>query len=176
MRRALLAAWLLVACAPAEPASSARPAPRAPLPPGFELLGGPCPQGPPQIPGPQYACTADHVVARVYTMVQEPLEPGPPHAAIASMPPGSAWVEGAHGAPVRVFLDGDRLWVAAPCVPCRVSSEEVWILDLPRASDDDLARIQATLGLPERPALRTASAWQEVIAERRREPGLAIAP
>ncbi len=132
------------------------------------MLGGPCPQTAPAL-GPQYACNADRIVSRVYTLAQEPGVPAPSATPLISMPEGTARVKGPQGAPARVFLDGERLWVAVGCLPCRVASEELWVVELPLADDADLTRIQLSLGLPRSPVLRAARAWQEVIDERRIE-------
>jgi hypothetical protein len=172
MRRALLAALLVAACAPAPPPE--RPAPYllpeaadASLPPGFEILGGACPQGEQALTPVQYKCNADGRVARVYTLVQQHDFGGEGARGLPSMPAGSARLEGVYGSPARVFVGGDRLWVATTCGPCRVPSEELWIVDLPLAVDEDLARLQSTLGLPESPVLRTAAAWRKAVDERR---------
>jgi hypothetical protein len=175
MRPAALAplAILLVASCTSAPA----PLPAGPsilaeqshatLPAGFEVLGGPCPDPQTTTYQLQIGCNANGRVGRVYTLLQLHQQyanrSGAPQLA---MPMGSVRIPGALGTTARVFLDGERIWVAAICVYCRIPSEELWIAELPLATDDDLKRLQLASNLPDSPLLRTAAAWRGALAGR----------
>lgn len=183
-----LAALLLAACTPLAPAPDApdedapdspSPAPAhaaapahapaasdASLPPGFEGLGGACPEE--RTSRVMYHCNAERRVSLAHLMVHPPFggQPPPPEERLPPMPPGTVQVEGAFQTPVRVFVDSERVWVAGACMHCRMPTEELRIVQLPLAVDEQLASLQATVGLPAKPVLRTAAAWREAIAGR----------
>jgi hypothetical protein len=179
--RPALAALLLAACTPfasapdapdedapdpgAAPSAAIAPAPEAAgaaLPPGFEGLGGPCPEE--RVNRVMYHCNADGRVALAHLMVHPAFtgEP-PPEERLPPMPPGTVRVEGAFQVPVSVFVDSERVWVAGACVHCRMPTEELRIVQLPLAVDEQIASVQAVVGLPAKPVLRTAAAWREAV-------------
>src|SRR5512132_3633746 len=159
-----LAILLVASCASAPPPLPEGPLilaeqPSAPLPPGFEVLGGPCPDPQAITSQLQIGCNADGRVGRVHTLVQQ-ADASRSGGSPLAMPAGHVRIEGALGTSARVFLDGDRIWVASICLYCRTASEELWIADLPLATDDDLKRLQVMSSLPDSPVLRTAAAWR----------------
>jgi len=57
-----------------------------------------------------------------------------------------------------VVLDG-KVWVGTMCVICRLPSSEYAIAALADATDEQLIKVQAQVGLPKAPVLRTEAAW-----------------
>jgi len=192
MRRLALAALLLAACTPFAPVPdtpdeepveppSAVPravvapppeAPSAPLPPGFEALGQACPEQREEPMRVVYECNGGRV-AGALQMVNTFGSPGPSaEQRLPPMPAGTVTIKGMLDTPVHVFVDGaaERVWVSGECPICRTPIQELRIVSLPLASNAQLGSLQAMLGIPQEPALRTAAAWREAL-ERRRAKG-----
>lgn len=116
-----------------------------------------------------YHCNAGGRVTAAHLMVHPPFGGHPPpEERLPPMPPGTVKVEGAFQTPVRVFVDSERVWVAGVCMHCRMPTEELRIVQLPLAVDEQIAGLQAAVGLPVKPVLRAAEAWREALAGRPR--------
>lgn len=164
--RGALAASLLLALActktehvTAEPPlatpESTFPAP-SPLPPPLAPLGAPCDAPVPE--GSTAQCGLSGKVAIVSTRTR-------------SWPPGLQTVVPRRTSndpnhfeqfPVgAVGLERGRVWVASSCAICRTLVEDTQVVDIALATDVQLADLQARLGMPKSPILRSTRAFAD---------------
>jgi len=151
-----LLALLLAGCATTA-APSPEPAPDLPIvatdPARVAGLGEPCPTAPAR--GERF-CDAQGTVAGAVLPVDG--FPGVPPAA-------ATVVRQESGGVLTVALEGERLWIRrVTCPQCRRVLGWSFGGDLPRMPSEALGALQAKLGLPAEPLLRTAADWREAAA------------
>ncbi len=143
-----------VTAEPPPPDSESAYPPPSPLPAALAALGAPCNAPVPERSAAQ--CGRSGQLAVVSTNL-----PAWPQGLQAMAPlPGRNGARQFEEFPVmRVGLERGRVWVLASCAICRTAVDQVEVVDIALATDAQLADLQARLGMPRSPILRTTRAF-----------------
>ena len=62
-----------------------------------------------------------------------------------------------------VVVTKGRVLVEEPCFVCRISTTDYRVASLEDATDDQLVKLQESLGITKQPAMRTEAAWNKAL-------------
>lgn len=62
-----------------------------------------------------------------------------------------------------VVVTNTRVLVEEPCIVCRISSTDYRVASLDDATDEQLVKLQVSLGIMKQPAMRTESGWNKAL-------------
>lgn len=134
---------------------SAFPTP-SPLPPTLASLGTPC-----EAPTPERASAQCGLSGKV-SIVSTHTPAWPAGLRAVAPRPSSNDPNHFEQFPVSgVGLERGRVWVSSTCAICRTPVGETQVVDIALATDAQLADLQARLGMPKAPILRSTRAFSD---------------